>query len=233
MRIRYNRWTVVVALLLMVVAPVMVACSENDATVEEFADWKQKNDTHWASLMATTKQKVAGGDTSWMILPAWSLENQTPYQSGSKLVYDDTDYIIVHVLNEGTGGETPLYTDTVNVHYQGRMIPSLTYTGGFIFDSSWSGEYNLKTMHPSKFAVSTVIDGFATALMKMHAGDRWMVYMPYKLGYGESSPSSSSSSYGGITTTSQTASSTVPSIQPYSDLIFDITLADFHHPGKK
>ncbi|MCI6472136.1 MAG: FKBP-type peptidyl-prolyl cis-trans isomerase, partial [Bacteroidales bacterium] len=55
-----------------------------------------------------------------------------------------------------------------------------------------------------------LVDGFTTALMNMHEGDRWTVYMPYQLGYGTS------------------ASSSIPA---YSLLTFDITLVSFFRPG--
>ena len=34
------------------------------------------------------------------------------------------------------------------------------------------------------------IDGFTTALLKMHPGDHWQVFIPYQLAYGESGNSS-------------------------------------------
>ena len=58
----------------------------------------------------------------------------------------------------------------------------------------------------------SLVDGFTTALMSMHRGDHWTVYIPHQLGYGTS------------------ASGTVPA---YSTLIFDLRLVDFSHPGTK
>ena len=48
--------------------------------------------------------------------------------------------------------------------------------------------------------------GFVTALLHMHSGDRWRVYIPYQLGYN---------------TTEKTG------IPAYSTLIFDLALIDF------
>ena len=99
-------------------------------------------------------------------------------------------------------------------------MPSKSYSDGYQFDSSWTGDYNLKTMIPTKFKVGPtyingnmvgVVTGFATALMNMHTGDRWTVYIPYALGYGV------------------TESSNIPG---YSTLRFDITLVDFVHAGE-
>ena len=121
------------------------------------------------------------------------------------------DYIYVEVLNEGDGTISPIYTDTVRVHYQGRLLPSASYANGYVFDQSWTGEYDVTTNVPSKIAVSGVVDGFTTALQHMRKGDRWKVYIPYQLGYGES------------------ANSSIPG---YSTLVFDITLNNFWHVGE-
>ena len=56
-------------------------------------------------------------------------------------------------------------------------------------------------------AVSNVVDGFATALMHMHPGDHWMVYIPYQLGYGT------------------TGNGSIPA---YSMLRFEIALDSYH-----
>lgn len=182
----------------------LASCSEDDGSVEEYAQWQTKNETYWDSLYAATQQKVSGGDASWRIYRQWSLGGQTS-TTGSATSYGSTSHIVVHVEQTGTGTATPQYTDSVQVHYRGHLIPSATYTSGYVFDQSWTGDYNLQTMKPTKLAISGVVDGFATALLQMHEGDRWTVYMPYQLAYG----------------TSTSSSSTVPA---YSTLIFDLTL---------
>ena len=58
--------------------------------------------------------------------------------------------------------------------------------------------------------VAGTVNGFATALMRMHRGDTWLVYIPYSLGYGASEQSS---------------------VPAYSTLIFMITLYDFAAEG--
>jgi FKBP-type peptidyl-prolyl cis-trans isomerase FklB len=49
----------------------------------------------------------------------------------------------------------------------------------------------------------------------MHVGDRWRVRIPYTLAYGESANTS--------------GSVTIPA---YSNLVFEIALYDFWHPGE-
>lgn len=178
----------------------MSSCSETDTDNREFADWQQRNKTYFEDIYKTAQNNTG----RYKIFRKWSLDE-------SKALTPET-HIVIEVLNAGTGSGCPLYTDSVKVHYEGRLIPSKTYTGGYIFDRTWTGDYNLETMRPTTFAVSGLIDGFATAIMKMHIGDRWRVYIPQELAYGESAQTTSG-------------------IPAYSTLIFDITLAAYGRVG--
>jgi FKBP-type peptidyl-prolyl cis-trans isomerase FklB len=197
----------------------LASCSEDEKKVEEYADWQTKNETYFNSLYTSAQQKISNGDTSWRIYRSYSLlSDTTGYQA------DADDNIIVHVISEGEGTTSPLYTDTATVVYQGRLIPSTTYTAGLIFDG-FKDAYNLNTAAKTDFVVgrpiltvllekgiTTSSDGLSTALQQMHPGDRWQVYIPYNLGYGT------------------TDSGSIPA---YSTLIFDITLISYKHPGGK
>ena len=206
----------------MLSAGLFTSCTENDDTVEEYANWQSKNETYWDNLYTTTQQKIKGGDTSWKIILNYTFQNQKQ-TTGSALTYRPENYIIAHVEQAGTGTTSPLYSDSVSMHYMGRLIPSTTYTSGLIFDKSWSSnQFNAATSRPVHSYIgltydaegkpTSLVDGFTTALMSMHRGDHWTVYIPYQLGYGAKS------------------SGVVPA---YSTLIFDLRLNDFSHPGVK
>ena len=77
------------------------------------------------------------------------------------------------VLAEGTGGESPKATDTVTVNYRGTLID------GTEFDSSY------KRNQPATFRVDRVIPGWTEALQLMREGDKWMLFIPANLAYGE------------------------------------------------
>ncbi len=73
---------------------------------------------------------------------------------------------------ESGSGETPGGQDMVLAHYRGTLID------GEEFDSSYSrGE-------PSRFPVNRVIGGWTEALQLMQVGDKWELYIPYDLAYG-------------------------------------------------
>jgi FKBP-type peptidyl-prolyl cis-trans isomerase FklB len=95
------------------------------------------------------------------------------------------------VLKSGNG-PSPAATDTVKVNYEGSLID------GTVFDSS------IKRGEPASFPVNRVIPGWTEALQLMKVGDKWQLFIPAKLAYGERSPS--------------------PSIPPNSTLIFDVEL---------
>lgn len=176
----------------------LVSCKEEDNTVEEYPNWQSVNDSFVQSL-ATDSLKKEG----WARYKSWSMSADT---EGSV-----ADYVYVKKLESGAGTASPVYTDTVSVVYQGRLLPSVSYPSGYVFDQSYSGTYDPDTSSPSEFSVSGLVDGFSTALQNMHVGDRWLVYIPYQLGYGATEKTS---------------------IPAYSTLIFEITLVDFWRAKK-
>ncbi len=95
------------------------------------------------------------------------------------------------ILKTGSG-PSPKVTDTVKVHYHGTLID------GTVFDSS------VERGEPVTFPVNRVIAGWTEALQMMKVGDKWQLFIPAKLAYGERSPS--------------------PKIGPNSTLIFDVEL---------
>ena len=79
------------------------------------------------------------------------------------------------VLKSGTG-ESPKRTDTVKVHNHGTLID------GTVFDSS------VQRGQPISFPVNGVIPGWVEALQLMKVGDKWQLFIPARLAYGDQSP---------------------------------------------
>ena len=207
------------AMLLLALA----SCSDSSTDDEEYpSDWKDTNAEYFNRTFNNARQAIAAGSTSWKVIRNFSL-------NAPEFIPDDrqSEYIVVEELVKGEGPGCPLFSDTVVIHYQGRLLPSKSYPEGKVFDGTWTtGELNMATAAPRKMGVyytqtynsstssystSACIDGFSTALQNMHVGDRWRVYIPQELAYkGEDN-------------------SDIPA---YSTLIFDITLVAYYKPGQ-
>jgi FKBP-type peptidyl-prolyl cis-trans isomerase FklB len=77
------------------------------------------------------------------------------------------------VLRQGTGKFHPAVSTPCLCHYEGKLLD------GTKFDSSYDrGD-------PTTFAPNQVIKGWTEAMQKMVQGDKWELYIPSELGYGE------------------------------------------------
>lgn len=80
--------------------------------------------------------------------------------------------IYYKVLETGNGTTSPNVRSIVSVHYKGSLID------GKEFDNSY------KRNCPEAFRLCDLIDGWQIALQRMHVGDKWIIYIPYTMGYG-------------------------------------------------
>lgn len=97
------------------------------------------------------------------------------------------------VLETGEG-EKPTIESVVKAHYRGTLID------GTLFDSSH------QRGQATEFPVNGVIAGWQEILQLMSVGDKWKVYIPYQLAYGEMGAGEL--------------------IGPYSSLIFEMELVE-------
>lgn len=102
---------------------------------------------------------------------------------------NDSVYMKVLEVGEGSNRISPLYTDTVSVYYRGELI------NGTVFDQNYSGDLDTEVHVPTHFALQAdqtdgLIVGWITALQYMKEGDRVELYIPSALGYGTQSQSS-------------------------------------------
>lgn len=80
--------------------------------------------------------------------------------------------ICYEVIAQGDSDRQPSPRSIVTCHYKGSLI------NGKVFDNSY--ERNC----PEAFRVNELISGFQIALVNMHIGDHWRVYIPSDMGYG-------------------------------------------------
>ena len=199
LKIMVKGWVKVLPFYLFTLLPLFMSCSEETSEEEEFANWKERNDLYLTALAEDSMQQAG-----WQRFKKYSLDQN---EEGAV-----SDYVYVKQIEKGEGTESPLFTDSVRVVYQGRLIPSKSYSKGYVFDGTVYGTYSSKTAYTNRQKVSGLIAGYTTALMHMHKGDYWRIYIPYELGYGESG-----------------SGTKVPG---YSVLIFDLTLLDISPIGE-
>lgn len=71
-------------------------------------------------------------------------------------------------------GASPTLNDMVVAHYTGTLLD------GTVFDSS------VERGQPATFPLGSVIEGWQVSLVNMHVGDKWKLFIPPALAYGES-----------------------------------------------
>lgn len=193
--------------LLSCLSAVLTSCSKDTEAVDVYADWQNRNLAYMDSIVSVYKKPPQG--ETWERFLDYKLQISS---GGGVQVWDDKlDYVYVKVLerNVDNPGRSPMGTDTVQVHYAGKLI------NGTQFDASYSGTWNPDVSMPVSFQVSSLRSGWTTALLHMYEGDHVELYIPYTMAYGTSGTSGSS------------ASNTIPG---YSTLIFDVRLEKIIHP---
>ena len=111
-------------------------------------------------------EKLAAGAESEAIGEKFLEENSS--REGVVVLDSGLQYRII----ESGAGESPTETDTVVVHYRGRLLD------GTEFDSSYGRG------QPTEFGVGQVIPGWQQALQLMPVGAKWEVWIPAALAYG-------------------------------------------------
>jgi len=85
------------------------------------------------------------------------------------------------VLRAGDGDSHPTASSSCECHYEGRTAQEYSKEPkGDTFDSSYARG------SPTSFAPNQVIKGWTEAMQLMVEGDKWEMYIPSELGYGDS-----------------------------------------------
>ena len=135
-----------------------VADQEAQTIVTEF--FQQQEAKHRAAAAEKYKENKDKGE-SWLADKALE-EGVVSLPSG----------LMYQVLNEGSG-KKPTAEDTVECHYEGRLID------GTVFDSSY------KRGESATFPLNGVIAGWTEGVQLMSEGAKYRFFIPYQLAYGE------------------------------------------------
>ncbi len=165
---------------------VLTSCEETKEA-GKFDNWKARNVAFMDSLQTEYDEAPNHG----------GLQRFAPKSAPNVMVY----------YKDITGDNTvtdrkPLSTESVNYFYRG------SYIFGETFDENFAGadpDEDFET--PYTAAVTDFVVGFTYGLQNMKEGQRWILYIPYQVGYGENGSSNGD-------------------IRGYTTLIFDLTLVN-------
>lgn len=134
---------------------------QSQALLREFqANFEKREQEKQNAMMAGLQDNIKAGKE----FLEKNKNNKSVYTTKSGLQYMK--------IKEGNGPK-PKVTSTVKVHYTGTLID------GTKFDSS------VDRGEPIEFPLNQVIPGWTEGLQLMPEGSKYMLYIPYNLGYGE------------------------------------------------
>lgn len=120
----------------------------------------------FVALLDIVQPKSADAE-AWSKYYPWNSELPEVFKTESGLEF-------VKLASGDAGGPSPTGGQLVVVHYEGRLAET-----GELFDSSY------QRGDPEVFPSNALIAGWVEALAMMKPGDRWMVYIPADIAYGE------------------------------------------------
>ena len=173
---------------------------------DDHANWQQRNSDFISDIASgySNDMPESAAEGARFRLLSFRLDPQKSWGS--------SDFVYCEVLGQGDGTDTPYYTDSVRFNYRVRLIPTDYYPEGQVIDQSFkTATLDPSVNIPASFAVSSTIDGVITALMRMHCGDYWKIYIPSGLGYGDGVKGD---------------------IPGYSSLIFEVNLTEIARKGE-
>jgi FKBP-type peptidyl-prolyl cis-trans isomerase len=133
---------------------------EMNKALEDFR--KEMTAKHEADMKKSATDNLAKAD-------AFLKENAT--KDGVKTLDGGIQYIVEKSGDDK--GDMPTLNDTVVADYEGTLLD------GTVFDSS------IKRGQPATFPLAHVIEGWQKTLVHMHVGDKWKIFIPPALAYGE------------------------------------------------
>jgi len=184
---------------------VVVSCKETKET-DDHDNWQERNNEYISRIAAECNP-----DLTPQTAQVGQLFRLLSFKLDSGKEWGDGSYIYCRILDKSDDTLAPHYTDSIRMNYRVRLIPTDYYPEGQVIDQSFkTTELDPSVNIPYSFLASGLIDGVTTAVMNMHRGDFWRVYIPYGLGYGTNDKG------------------TIPA---YSTLIYEINLTEIALTG--
>ena len=197
-----------IAAIITFIIPVIllaVSCKETKEA-DDHANWQDRN-TEFISKIASE----CNPDLTPQTAQEGQLFRLLSFKLDPDKAWSDGSYIYCRILNKSSETLSPHYTDSIRMNYRVRLMSTDNYPEGQVIDQSFkTTQLDPSVNIPYSFLVSSLIDGVTTAVMNMHEGDFWRVYIPYGLGYGTNDKGS---------------------IPGYSALIYEINLTEIAPTG--
>ena len=205
--------------LLVALAFAFAACEET-AEPSAYDNWRERNDAFIDSIRTVTGENYLvwrNPDTR-----VTTDLGQTPMELGKLYAIEVQDggtteglqYTYAKKLVDNPDGTRLLATDNVEMYYRGTLINGVEFDGNFDGYGALDRQIPLDPAQmknptdfdePATMSVGGMIGGVEWVLQHARTGERWIIYIPYNVGYGASS------------------SGSVPA---YSALTFDFVIGD-------
>jgi FKBP-type peptidyl-prolyl cis-trans isomerase FklB len=167
---------------------------------DPYEDWKARNAAWFEDTVQVARQAIADAKITYG--EEW--ENHCDWRMYKSLWRTSTsngpvtDSICVRIINRGADIEdkgSPASNDSVYISLRGWLMPTINFTGNGeemglvqdVFTTSYYGEYDPAKAAPQLMSISSLVEGFSTALQYMVEDDDWMIFIPQTLAYGASS----------------------------------------------
>lgn len=179
--------------LFSLLAGLFAACEEVEE-VGKYDNWQERNEAFADSI-----SNLVPNGRFFNLYESFDEVEQIPVgemfalETTASTVTAGKQYVYCKKIIRKEEGVTPLYTDKVSAFYYGTLITGDSFDGNFtgftaldqgVLDPSV--KYPTEFDAPASFSVSGLVVGWVAALQYMHEGERWMLYIPYQSGYGES-----------------------------------------------
>ena len=151
------------------------SCAEDTKIEDPYANWTERNELYLDSIVSVARKAPAG--ETWRIFKNYKLDVSDMF---AKFYDYDSVYVkyISPIKSEDSTLPRPLYTDSVDVYYQGFLI------NGVRFDGNYTGKLDLDIHTPVRMDISGLTSGWTTALQNMVEGEQVELYVPYQMAYG-------------------------------------------------
>ena len=174
---------------LLLLAGVFTSCEEVEE-VGKYDNWRERNEAYIDSL-----NLIIGGRADRIIEGAKYEGDNGDSVKLSKIPVGEL-FAIKDNYKSTTENSLYIYCKKISTYYYGAIILGDRFDGNFVGYSAIDRGVLLSEGEgakvptdfdsPSSFSVTGVVSGWTTVLQYMHTKERWILYIPYQCGYGES-----------------------------------------------